>query len=86
MSVLFFSNKITFFHVFLRAISFFQKDVPFHFPKRKKKRHFSFFRIKRHFFMHSVCHFIFSKSFSTLLRLQKQHFASLKHMGVPQKE
>ena len=46
MSFLFFFNGMAFFHVFLRAISFFQ-------------------------------------SFSILLQLQKQHFASLKHMGVP---
>ena len=49
MSVSAFFNQIAFFHVFLRAISFFQ-------------------------------------SFLILLPLQKQHFASLKHIGVPQKE
>ena len=31
-------------------------------------------------------HFIFSKSFLILLPLQKQHFASLRRIAIPQKE
>ena len=33
-----------------------------------------------------MCHFIFLNSFSIFLSLQKQHFASLEHIGVPPKE
>ena len=33
-----------------------------------------------------TCHFSFSKSFSILLPLQTQHFASLERIGVPTKE
>ena len=39
-------------------------------------------------FFHAVLRAIsfFLKSFSILLPLQKQHFASLQHIGIPQKE
>ena len=164
MSLLFFSNKTAFLHVFLRAISFFQSLSILsalqtqHFARIKRIAKAAFCKSRAHrgtrkggkmsvpFFSNQIgifaciftchfvfsksfsillavakaafcksrahrgtpkggkmsvpflsesngifsciftCHFIFSKSFSILLPLQKQHFASLERIGVPQKE
>ena len=101
MSLLFFTIETAFLHVFLHAISFFynpllitsavQKQdfvrikcigVP---PKEEKCRFF-FLESNGIFPCIFTCHFIFSKFFSIFLLLQKQHFASLERIGVPQKE
>ena len=89
MSLLFFSIETAFWHVFLRAISFFK--IFFNFPllqkqhlaslrrigvpRKEEKSHFSFFLIKRHFCMYFYVPFHFLKFFSIFLSLQKQHFA-----------
>ena len=54
--------------------------------KRKNLKSFSL-ELNGIFFMYFYVPFHFySKSFSILLQLQKQHFASLKRIGVTQKE
>ena len=77
MSLLFFSNKTAFLHVFLRAISFFKVFFNFpllqkqHFaslgrigvPQKEEKCHFSFFLIKRHFCMYFYVPFHFLNFF-----------------------
>ena len=101
MSLLFFSIETAFLHVFLHAISFFQSLFQFYFsckssilqvqsakgvPPKEEKCHFSFFLIKRHFCMYFYVPFHFLNSFSILLPFQKQHFASLERVWVPQEE
>ena len=83
MSLLFFSNRTAFLHVFLRAISFFKSLFQFclplqkqHFaslerigvPQKEEKCHFSFSLIKRHFFMYFYVPFHFFKLFFNFFR------------------
>ena len=80
--------------IFLNSFSIFLSLQKQHFaslerigvPQKEGKCHLSFFLIKLYFACIFMCHFIFLNSFSIFLSLQKQHFASLERMGVPQKE
>ena len=100
MSHLFFSNKTAFFHIFLHAISFsslfqfyfrckssiLQVWSAWGYPQRRKNISSFFLESNGIFACIFTCHFSFLKSFSILLPFQKQHFASIERIVVPQKE